>query len=849
MLLRKLLVLSGVVAAVGTASAQLTSPDCQDDVFYQFMPIAWRDSNNDTYRYGDFGGMTASLDYLQEIGVTAVWMNPIFPSPAYHGYQHGPADQVNSWFGTEAQFLDFVGQAHAHGIKVFVDLVCYGINQNTSYYLNAFNDPNDPYDTWLAFTNTQNTTYQGYTYHTWTGANVGFINWDLRTPAVKNLVINWSKHWLDPDNDGDPSDGIDGYRLDHVWVQYGYGPDGWGYNIDDFWTPWKAALQTVNPDVFTFAEQADWDSYGTGLLVAHDATFTKPFLFAARDALSNESAANLYSSMAATIAAVPAGRTFMGELGDHDVDRLTSVLGSSMSKAKVAAAVLLTQPFPPIIYFGDEIGMLGVKASYGSDADDIPFREPFKWLAVAGPPMSNYFAQHTSAYNSRYSRDNDGRSVPEQDGVTGSLLEEYKKLIAARHAHIALRRGTYVPITNSSSRVWAFLRQSTSGETLLVAINVYSASRTTSLDLSQEQIPGGSTTPLDILDGSTLPAITDANKGAYSLTLPAYGYRVLAVNLIPAPPPVSYVDGLSIPDMGGAPGLVATQDNATGLGDNVSELDQLYARGRRNAVEVGLTGNLATDGTALALFFDTAAGGQNVLNTANVGSLPGGVAELNGLQFDADFAPDYLLWINTASGTVYVDQFTLPTTGDPVKTYRGQGTIGSGSGLLSGGTNPNGLQVAMDNTNTAGVTDQSAAEAATATTGFELWIPWADIGLPTTGGQSVGLAAFIVQSRGAVSNQWLPGLGGGYANLGLTPNLTAVPGLQFATVVVAGAGDMNCDGVISYADINPFVLAITNAASYEAQFPECDFLNADCTSDGQVSYADINAFVQLLSNL
>lgn len=846
MLLRKSLVLSVALVAVMAASAELTSPDCQDDVFYHFMPIAWRDSNNDSYRYGDFGGMTASLDYLQEIGVTAVWMNPIFPSPAYHGYQHGPADQMNSWFGTEAQFLDFVSQAHARGIKVFIDLVCYGISQDSVYYRNAFNDPNDPYDTWLAFTNTQNTTYQGYTYRTWTGANVGFINWDLRTPAAKNQVIAWSEHWLDPDGNGDPSDGIDGYRLDHVWVQYGYGPDGWGYNIDDFWTPWKAALQAVKPTVFSFAEQADWGSYGTGLLVAHDATLTKPFLFAARDALANESATNLYNSMASTIAAVPAGKTFMGTLGDHDVDRLTSVLGDSLTKAKVAAAVLFTQPFPPVIYFGDEIGMLGVKASYGSDADDIPFREPFKWLAVAGPPMSNYFVRHTLAYNNRYSRDNDGRSVQEQDGVTGSLLEETKKLIAARHAHIALRRGSYVPVTNSSSRVWAFLRYRPATETLLVAINVYGQSRTVTLDLSAVDIPGGATTPVDILDASTLPAITDANKGAYSLTLPAYEYRILAVDLIPPQPPVSYVDGLSIPSIGGAPGLVATQDNATGLGDNVSELDQMFARGRPSALLVGLTGNLATDGTALALFFDAAAGGQNVLNTGNVGSPPGGVAELDGLQFDTGFAPDHMLWINTAGGTIYVDQFTLPATGDPVKTYRGQGTVGSGSGLLNGGTNPNGLQVAMNNTNTAGVTDVSAAGAATATTGFELWIPWADIGLPSSGDQVVGVAAFLVQSNGEVSNQWLPGLGGGYGNLGLTPNLTTIPGQQFASIQVAGAGDTNCDGVISYADINPFIRALSGEDAYLAHYPECDWLSADCNHDGVVSYGDINTFVGLL---
>lgn len=153
--------------ALGTpALAQL---DVSDDVFYQFMPIAWRDSNNDQYRYGDFNGMTASLDYLQSLGVTAVWMNPIHPTNAYHGYQHGPIGSVNSNFGTEADFLNFVAQAKARGIKVLVDLVCYQVSTNQSspnYFSSAYNNPASPYDTWLAFTNSGNTSYDGGSYNT-----------------------------------------------------------------------------------------------------------------------------------------------------------------------------------------------------------------------------------------------------------------------------------------------------------------------------------------------------------------------------------------------------------------------------------------------------------------------------------------------------------------------------------------------------------------------------------------------------------------------------------------------------------------------------------------------------------
>ena len=177
--------------------------DPRDDVFYHFMPIAWRDSDNDTYRFGDFGGMTASLDYLEYLGVTAVWMNPIFPSVAYHGYQHGPADTLNSWFGSEADFINFVEQAHARGIKVFVDYVAYGVSQDNVWFNDAYSNPGSPYDDWFAFTNASNTSYLGSTFTTWNGDTVRFIHWDLRNTTVSGMVTAWAQYWLDPNGDGE----------------------------------------------------------------------------------------------------------------------------------------------------------------------------------------------------------------------------------------------------------------------------------------------------------------------------------------------------------------------------------------------------------------------------------------------------------------------------------------------------------------------------------------------------------------------------------------------------------------------------------------------------------------------
>lgn len=750
--------------------------DVRDDVFYQFMPIAWRDSDGDASRFGDFGGMTASLPYLDSLGVTAVWMNPIFASPAYHGYQHMPANQLNPWFGSEAQFRSFVSAAHAESVKVLLDFVAYHVSQNSTYFLDSYRNPASPYSGYLAYTNAANSTFDGGSFTTWNGSTVGQIKWRLDNPAVTSLVDGWCQHWMDPDGDGDPADGIDGWRLDHVLAD-----EGWGYTTA-WWQQWKNAILAKNPAAFTVIEQADWGSYGGDLLAGHDAAFTIPFMFAARAALASESASGLYASMRATIASLPPGRTYVAIVGNHDVNRLASSIGDVAGRNRVAAAILMTQPFPPCIYYGDEIGMRGTKGNWGTDANDIPMREPFKWNAVAGPPMSNYFVLNASAYGARAERDHDGRSVQEQTGVPGSLLETYRALIALRRGHLALRRGGYAEVPSSSQSVWAFVRQA-EGETLLVAINLAGSAQAMALDLSGFELPAGDSPVRDVTSGATLAPLTPANLGAYPLTLPAYGWVVLNANLAPGPPPPpSPYDGRDIPRDFGAASLAATQSAAATAGDHLNELDQMFLRATPEGLAVGLTGNLDRSGTGLALLLDTAAGGQDSLATAWIPAPPYGPSDLAGLGFDAGFVPELLLWFNDYGGTQYADLYTLASGGGGTHRYLGSNLVDGGSPLLAGGSNPNGLLAARSDSNRAGVTASSAADAASANFGFEALLPWADLGLGGPGAEMRVMAA-IVAGSGALSNQVLPPLGAGAGAPGLPPlSLKEVAGVQYATV-------------------------------------------------------------------
>jgi glycosidase len=769
-----------LIAMLPFSDAIAAGQDIADEVFYHYMPICWRDADNDTYRFGDFGGMTAALPYLADLGITAIWMNPVWPSPAYHGYQHGRADQVNPWFGDEAAFIAFIEAAHTQGLKVFVDFVAYGISYESPWFLDAYGNPDSVYDDWLAFTNGANTESFGSFYNTWNGDGVGHIWWDLRNANSVDLVTDWAAYWLDPDGDGDFSDGLDGYRLDHVWQTYPNGDEGWGYHIDTFWAPWRTALRAVNPDVFLFAEQADWGSQGIELLTGLDAAFTKPFEFAARDALRWEFASALYNSMAAATAALSGatqGGTLMTTIGDHDVDRLATSIGDDFAKGKAAAAVLLTQPFTPVIYHGDEIGMRGAKnTSYSGDAADIPMREPFKWNAVDGPPMSNYDVLNAAAYAGRISQDNDGRSVEEQDGVAGSLLEAYRELIALRTANVALRRGGYQPVPASDGGVWAFVRDH-ADQQVLVAINATGGAVFGQLDLGAFEIPGGATQPLDLRGGPAPTTLTDANKNAWPLNLGPYGYAILELDIVPPPPPVALVDGRDIPTDFGPSKLLGTQASPTHLGDNVSELNQIFARVSGDSLFVGVTGNLATDGTGLALLLDVGPGGQNVLDASNLSPPPAGPEHLTGLRLDTGFAPDVMFFVNAFAGTIYVDRYEL-LSGGAAKTYLGQGIVNSGAGFLTGGGDPFGTQVALDNTNISGVSDVEVVDAAGATSGAEWYLSLAGLGYADSG---LKLAAFLLETDGTVSNQWLPPLNNVSGSLGVAPDLTTYVGDQFAT--------------------------------------------------------------------
>lgn len=489
------------------------------------MPIAWRAGNGTIY--GDFKGLQDGLPYLKDLGVTAVWMTPIHPSPAYHGYQYSDGGSTNPLLGSEAEFRSFVHQAHQSGIKVFIDFVGYGIGGSSSYFTDAYKNPNSAYSGMFKWYDTAHSSYEGYSYQSWNGAGVSFAWWDMNDPRPAQIEQAWARKWLNPLYESLTDAGVDGFRLDHVVVSHdNYGPNGLGYTTAQFWTPMLQGLRTTYPNAKFFGEQSEWADFGNTYQPPLDATFTKPLEFALRDTLSSGDKTRFVTTITQTLQTLGPSQTYLATFGDHDVDRLTSVIGDSIPKAKLAAGILFAQPFAPVIYSGDEIGMRGLRTvNYNSDANDIPVREPFKWKAIASAPMSNYYSLNSAVYAARFERDNDGRSVEEQQLDPTSLLVMYKRLAVLRKGIRPLRKGQYFNLPSDRSDVLSFARVQ-GGNGVVVVANLSGNPVTVTLDLTGTNVKTGAV--YDALPSSIkAKPITATSYASYQVSLPGYGLRYL----------------------------------------------------------------------------------------------------------------------------------------------------------------------------------------------------------------------------------------------------------------------------------------------------------------------------------
>lgn len=439
----------------------------KDATFYEIFVRSFADSNGDGI--GDFKGLTQKLDYLNDgkndpktsLGVTALWLMPIFPSPSYHGYDVTDYYTVNPQYGTMEDFKTLISEAHKRGIKIIIDFVInHTSSQNPWFKASAAKDPK--YADWYIWSD-QDPGYKG----PW-GEDVWYKEGDryyyavfdkampdlnYKNPAVTQEIDKIADFWL-------KDVGIDGFRLDgakHL-IEEGQQQEN-TQATKDYWKTFSAHIKQTKSDAFAIGEV--WSPVDQAAPYVNNGDLDMVFNFPLADDIL--SGATFKDARRISSSLVQSSKSFKDDnygtfLSNHDQTRVMTKVGSDLNRAKAAAAVLLTSPGTPYLYYGEEIGQSG-------DKPDPQIRMPMQWSAEANAGFS------TGTPWQAPSADYTQKNVAAQGKDPASLLNLYRQLIQLRSNHYALRTGKYVQATSNSNMVFASLRVAEK-ESVLVLVNL-----------------------------------------------------------------------------------------------------------------------------------------------------------------------------------------------------------------------------------------------------------------------------------------------------------------------------------------------------------------------------------------
>lgn len=407
-----------LVAGRALSPAQTVPGWVKDAIFYQIFPerFANGDSLNDppdvqpwggtpennNYFGGDLKGVIDHLDYIQRLGVNALYFNPIFESPSNHKYHTSDYLKIDSHFGDEALFRTLLAECHRRGIRVVIDAVF----NHTGVHFFAFEDirRNGAASRYVHWYNVHSFPVgppEKPNYEAWWGlGDLPKLMTD--SPEVRQYLFDVTKHWT--------SMGLDGWRLDV--------PNEMSH---DFWIQWRKLVKGINPDAYIVGEI--WDDATPWLQGDQfDAVMNYRFRGACVGlfALENRNVVQFDSILAATRSEYPADVTYALQnlIGSHDTERFLTLSNGDVRKVKLAVLSQMTYPGAPMIYYGDEIGMTGGK--------DPGCRGTMEWDST------------------KWNRD---------------LLGWYRTMTGIRNRYPVFRRGAFrTLLADTLSRVYAFAR-------------------------------------------------------------------------------------------------------------------------------------------------------------------------------------------------------------------------------------------------------------------------------------------------------------------------------------------------------------------------------------------------------
>lgn len=529
----------------------------KDATIYQLHVKAFKDASGDGV--GDFAGLLERLDYIEDLGVDAVWLLPFYPSPLRDdGYDIASYTDVNPSYGDLGQVEAFVEEAHRRGIRVITELVINHTSDQHPWFQRArrappgsperdfyvWSDTDEKYaGTRIIFLDTESSNWtwdpvaKAYFWHRFYSHQPD-LNFD--NPAVFDEIVKVLRFWLDL--------GIDGLRLDAV--PYLVEREGTNNeNLPETHEILKRIRREVDArysDRMLLAEANQWPEdtrpyFGSGD-ECHTA-FHFPLMPRMYMAVAQEDRYPITDILRQT-PDIPENCQWALFLRNHDEltlemvtdderdylwrtyaadtrarinlgirRRLAPLMQNDRRKIELMNALLLSMPGTPVIYYGDEIGM--GDNYYLGDRDGV--RTPMQWTAdrnggfSRADPQRLYLPVIMDA-NHGYQTIN----VEAQSRDPSSLLNWMRAIIAVRQRHASFGRGTQTFLYPRNRKVLAFLREH-DGETLLCVFNLARTAQAVELDLSDHL----GAVPVELLGNSAFPSIGEL---PYLLTLPEHGF-------------------------------------------------------------------------------------------------------------------------------------------------------------------------------------------------------------------------------------------------------------------------------------------------------------------------------------
>lgn len=359
---------------------------------------------------GTLRGIIDALPYLSHLGVTCLWLTPVFPSPTHHGYDATDYVTVEPRLGTEHDLIALINGAHERGLRVLLDFVANHVSNEHPAFLAAQGDPDAPTRSWFTFR--PDGTYRAF----FDVATMPQLDTD--DPGARAMLIDAARYWLER--------GVDGFRLD-----YANGPS------HAFWAAFRQATRAVAPASAMIGEVVESAALQRSYEGRLDGTLDFLLLQQIRAFLAFDliGPVAFHRFLTRHLAYFPAGFALPSFLDNHDMNRFLWAVRGDLRRLKLAALLQFTLPGPPVIYYGTEVGVSQWHDLQHPDGSRRPeeSRTPMRW-------------------------------GEEQDEA---LLAFYQRLIAWRRAHVA-RLGDERSLWQATPE-GAYV--STIGSGLLLAIN------------------------------------------------------------------------------------------------------------------------------------------------------------------------------------------------------------------------------------------------------------------------------------------------------------------------------------------------------------------------------------------